>query len=260
MELFCLGKGGFGTVFKAQNRLDGHYYAVKKIKFSSTNSPRYHRILREVKSLAGMDHSNIVRYNAAWVEDCRNHDLEYFEEKSGDESMISSSAHISDSTNDEGINLEIKGPGLVMYIQMELCHYTLADWIARRNGLLFSGAKWDLDEFPVDYYRMVCCNSSGSVDINIQENKRIFKAIVKGLQYIHYNGLIHRDLKPQNIFFHGTDHIPKIGDFGLVSSGQYPIDSGLSRSISDPSGDKTSGIGTSVVLTNNFRINHLLIV
>lgn len=59
-----LGRGGFGTVYKCRNRLDGHDYAVKKIRLSSDARWRQQlaKVLREVKILALLDHPNIVRY------------------------------------------------------------------------------------------------------------------------------------------------------------------------------------------------------
>lgn len=62
-----LGKGGFGTVFKCRNRLDGHDYAVKKIRLSSDPrwQPQLEKVLREVKIMSLLDHPNIVRYYQA---------------------------------------------------------------------------------------------------------------------------------------------------------------------------------------------------
>lgn len=62
-----LGKGGFGTVFKCRNRLDGHDYAVKKIRLSSDPQwkPQLDKVLREVKIMSLLDHPNIVRYYQA---------------------------------------------------------------------------------------------------------------------------------------------------------------------------------------------------
>ncbi|BGP13397.1 hypothetical protein JCM10213_008556 [Rhodosporidiobolus nylandii] len=66
-ELEFLGKGGGGQVVKARNRLDGHLYAIKKIKLPD-NPADEAKILREVTIWSRMNHPNIVRYNASWVE------------------------------------------------------------------------------------------------------------------------------------------------------------------------------------------------
>jgi serine/threonine protein kinase len=69
-EIGPLGKGGFGTVFRCENVLDGRQYAIKKVRISSGDefSQRLQRVLREIKSLAKLDHPNIVRYYTAWLE------------------------------------------------------------------------------------------------------------------------------------------------------------------------------------------------
>ncbi|XP_040407483.1 interferon-induced, double-stranded RNA-activated protein kinase isoform X1 [Cygnus olor] len=80
-----------------------------------------------------------------------------------------------------------------LFIQIEFCEQgTLEDWIEnnRRNRRYHERA----------------------------QNK--FLQILEGVNYIHSKGLIHRDLKPQNIFISRDDKI-KIGDFGLVTSVAY---------------------------------------
>jgi len=69
VELEQLGSGGFGTVHKVQNRLDGTHYAMKKITFKRNKQAALEKVLREVKALAKLDHPNIVRYYQAWIEE-----------------------------------------------------------------------------------------------------------------------------------------------------------------------------------------------
>jgi len=47
-----------------------------------------------------------------------------------------------------------------------------------------------------------------------REARRIFQQIVAGVEHIHGRGVVHRDLKLENIFM-DTDGNAKIGDFGL---------------------------------------------
>eukprot|EP00903_Cladosiphon_okamuranus_P016380 g15105.t1 len=87
-----LGKGGFGTVFKCRNRLDGHDYAIKKIRLSSDPrwQPQLEKVLREVKIMSLLDHPNIVRYYQAWLEKFTEEDEELLLEE-GAPSAVSES-------------------------------------------------------------------------------------------------------------------------------------------------------------------------
>jgi serine/threonine protein kinase len=77
-ELSALGRGGFGSVFRCVNQLDGREYAIKKVHIQSEVDEngiitkeflqRLQRVLREVKILAMLDHVNVVRYYTAWLE------------------------------------------------------------------------------------------------------------------------------------------------------------------------------------------------
>lgn len=63
----CLGKGGYGVVFEAKNKIDDCNYAIKRIALPNSQYSR-ERVMREVKALAKLDHHNIVRYFNAWLE------------------------------------------------------------------------------------------------------------------------------------------------------------------------------------------------
>ncbi|PWN39467.1 Serine/threonine-protein kinase [Ceraceosorus guamensis] len=67
-ELELLGKGAYGAVFAAQNRLDGRKYAIKKIKLSSSVE-NDERTLREITALSRLNHSYIVRYATCWIQE-----------------------------------------------------------------------------------------------------------------------------------------------------------------------------------------------
>ncbi|XP_049687375.1 interferon-induced, double-stranded RNA-activated protein kinase isoform X1 [Accipiter gentilis] len=97
--------------------------------------------------------------------------------------------HVTYSDSRQKSNKEIT----CLFIQMELCEQgPLENWIEKNR----------LDR---KYHEMA-------------QNK--FLQILKGVKYIHSKELIHRDLKPQNIFISHEDKI-KIGDFGLVTSVAY---------------------------------------
>ncbi|WVR08793.1 hypothetical protein IAU60_005851 [Kwoniella sp. DSM 27419] len=66
-EVEFLGKGGFGEVVKARNKLDGRSYAIKKVKLRPEDNEQ--KVYREVNNLSRVNHQHIVRYYSCWLED-----------------------------------------------------------------------------------------------------------------------------------------------------------------------------------------------
>lgn len=62
-----LGKGGFGEVVKARKKLDGQFYAIKKITQKSSSSLT--EVLKEVRLLSQLSHPYVVRYYNTWTEE-----------------------------------------------------------------------------------------------------------------------------------------------------------------------------------------------
>lgn len=87
-----------------------------------------------------------------------------------------------------------------------------------------------------------------------EEYWRLFRQMLEGLAHIHSHGIIHRDLKPDNIFI-DVAKIPKIGDFGLATSGQYHRTDRKLPSGSHADGDMTRSIGTALYVAPELRSN-----
>ncbi|KAI4502781.1 hypothetical protein M0802_001825 [Mischocyttarus mexicanus] len=88
------------------------------------------------------------------------------------------------------------------------------------NAFNTSGGK----EIQFMYIQMEFCEKSTlrtAIDNGLYEDEervwRLFREICEGLAHIHQQGMIHRDLKPVNIFLDSNDHV-KIGDFGLATT------------------------------------------
>jgi serine/threonine protein kinase len=189
IELEKIGKGGFGQVYKMYHKVDSIIYAVKKIQIDSFDKKSFNKVLNEVRSIARLNHQNIIRYYNSWIE------YDIFQNNDYD----------SDENSDVPKNFKPSQLVLTLFIQMELCDFTLKEWLEKR------------DEYE---------------NFDYQDSKNIFEQIVTGLNFIHTNNLIHRDIKPANIFLSNIfkdRHIPedkmddfnyiiKIADFGLSKS------------------------------------------
>jgi serine/threonine protein kinase len=68
-EVEFLGEGGFGKVVKAKNKLDGRFYAIKKIKLRPEDNEQ--KVFREVNALSRLNHQFIVRCVLPFCQSCR---------------------------------------------------------------------------------------------------------------------------------------------------------------------------------------------
>ena len=67
-DVTFLGKGGYGSVMKCKNKLDGRYYAVKRVRLDAKKEEYNQKFLREVTALSRLHHASVVRYYQAWIE------------------------------------------------------------------------------------------------------------------------------------------------------------------------------------------------
>ncbi|KAG7122098.1 Cytokinesis protein sepH like [Verticillium longisporum] len=62
----CLGKGAFGSVYKAFNWGTGEAVAVKQIKLADLPKSELRMIESEIDLLKNLHHDNIVKYLGWW--------------------------------------------------------------------------------------------------------------------------------------------------------------------------------------------------
>ncbi|XP_074821393.1 eukaryotic translation initiation factor 2-alpha kinase 1 isoform X5 [Natator depressus] len=316
-EIARLGKGGYGTVYKVRNKLDGQFYAIKRNLIKKATKRDCMKVLREVKVLAGLQHPNIVGYHTAWIEHVqqacpkdktvlklqslrKSSDQESGEDQCHIQNMESSSSIIfadytseeikssgynflenqdnksvqhmditKDFTSGDGeeriktnkcepftdsqescTNSTASGPVhfknhlshglhsnlnkdiissysctedecsqkhmsvhrqcemeycLMLHIQMQLCDISLWDWIVDRNKRCGERTEESSSKIYSPYHL-----------VDVSWTLKFFQELLEGVYYIHSKGVMHRDIKPRNVFLHGSDHHVKIGDFGLA--------------------------------------------
>lgn len=237
-----LGSGGFGRVYRVKHRLDGNEYAMKVVRVSSSTK-EMEKILREVQVLSSIRSDHVVRYYSAWIE---RGNLSETDQEDTDEGTNSFpwSSYSEESSN-------LSSSGMHSYATCHLCQSTYKDWEVTLEqwglidavlqplnlcvGCYKKSIPDDVDISGISiretkvlpeclYILMEYCESTlpdvvrecwRSQQIDEPRLWSLFGQILEGFAHLHVNGIIHRDVKPSNIFVH--NNIVKIGDLGLAT-------------------------------------------
>lgn len=283
-ELHRLGRGGFGEVVKARNKIDGGIYAIKKIK--SDSRAQLEQVLSEVMLLHRLNHAYVVRYYSAWVEDTIS-DTTSVDQASnslskddGTLSLGSQQIHFGLSSrgldfvsssgfrgiqfgNDDSSDSEDdEGPaGGIEFGES-------TDNTDDQDGKVDESAIQDSESEEPEpkhiprsavsrmikstlYIQMELCERKTLRDLIMRglclrpdDGWQMLRQILEGLVHIHSHGIIHRDLKPDNIFI-DVDGNPRIGDFGLATTNRT-IGPSKILSSQHTGGDMTRSVGTAL--------------
>lgn len=277
-----LGKGGFGEVVKARQKLDGQIYAIKKI--TQKSSAQLDDVLKEARLLSQLNHPSVVRYFNTWTEevpdlsetDDDNTTTDAATEESSNVSLGGSESHIEFGTSTGGLDFMSTSGYQVEFGYDEASDSDDEDEdddddddddedSVERNGharnrghecvaLAHRGSRSSPRPSrpfkTILYISMEYCEKRTLRDLirrglyrNNEEIWRLFRQILEGLAHIHSLNFVHRDLKPENIFIDGASNV-KIGDLGLATRGQYSAIDRSSASAMQNSGDLTRSIGT----------------
>ena len=119
-QLSLLATGSFGSVYHAIHKLEHKPYAVKRVTFSTTGyyANTLALVIREVRCLAQLDHSNCVRYYTSWLEPSwmtgdSQHDNKILSEDNDDEDIEQSEDDIAAAAAGGGGG----GPKLLPHIE-----------------------------------------------------------------------------------------------------------------------------------------------
>ena len=282
-EMGRLGKGGFGEVVKARNKLDGGVYAIKKIK----QAPQLlDQVLSEVMLLNRLNHPYVVRYFSTWLES----DASVPEDAISTTEEATTEDATDDTASDSGprVNVGYQSTGGFDFVsssgypQIEFGEddddasedeATGNDILAQRpneesalgsaetsdTGLALRRSRSDTQpQRSTLYIQMEYCERQTLRDLvwkgmSDDDSWRYVRQITEGLAHIHSHGIIHRDLKPDNVFIDVAGN-PKIGDFGLATTTQYHLaERAVTMSGHSGGGDMTRSVGTALYVAPELR-------
>ncbi|KAJ5374001.1 hypothetical protein N7517_006007 [Penicillium concentricum] len=192
VEERVLGKGGKGVVLLVKHVLDsvslGHY-ACKRVPVGDDHE-WLEKVLGEVQLLQHLSHQNLVSYRHVWLENAK---ISTFGPS------VPCAFILQQYCNAGDLHDYICGS-----VQTSTTAQQLKDRLRRKS-------KGE----PEPRTKL-----GGPRTLQLDEIYSFFRDITSGLRYLHANGYIHRDLKPNNCLLHETGDGIRVlvSDFGEVQS------------------------------------------
>ncbi|KAI0635341.1 Serine/threonine-protein kinase [Trametes polyzona] len=285
-ELEILGRGGYGEVVKARNKIDGRIYAVKRIKLRNVQNDK---IFREVNALSRLNHRFIVRYYTTWVETTEdapstaNSDIDSSVSDTTD-GMTSVPQHSDRSESEDHITTfdmnDLDSPSKHSFPSIHFGSRSgddigsdstsesseiFADEIfatpARPRPIPNSNNNGTVGRhvtpspkpaarilyIQMEYVERQTLKERINEGLDEQNAWRLFHQILDALVHMSSLGILHRDIKLTNIFIDGKGDC-KVGDFGLATSSLAAVDpSDVAPSVARHE-DMTLDVGTALYI------------
>ncbi|KAI0777469.1 Serine/threonine-protein kinase [Trametes elegans] len=258
-ELEILGRGGYGEVVKARNKIDNRIYAVKRIKLRNVQNDK---IYREVNALSQLNHRFIVRYYTTWVE--TTDDMPSNTNSDADESMSDTTdgmtsvprhsheqsehdSHIGSYDMDD-LNSPSKHSFPSIHFGSRSGEDVGSDDTSDSDEIAFTTpsrprpiptngnnrtvgrpatpvapAPARILYIQMEYVERQTLKERINEGLDEQNAWRLFHQILDALVHMSNLGILHRDIKLTNIFIDGKGDC-KVGDFGLATSSLAAVD------------------------------------
>lgn len=182
-----LGSGTYGDVFLCWDSVERCHVAIKYFKAESDEMPQ--SALREITILRRCNHPNIV-----CLIDTLFGDAEHEKER--------------DQQDQEKDGSKYVGAFVMPFFDGgDLYHYAVKHFSPKRPEKDVADAHPSLIKHPYP----------------LQTARRLGKQLYSGLAYLHERGIIHRDIKPQNIMIDASGERATIADFGLGRMCSVPL-------------------------------------
>jgi translation initiation factor 2-alpha kinase 4 len=264
-----LGHGAFGTTYKVKNRVDGREYAMKTVRLGEgVCSAERNRVLREAEVLSRLSSKHVVRYYSAWIEkgdaeatafDDVENELYSASEFSSIDQASASSAQATVCSLCRSAYKDWEGSfeqwGLLDAVLQPLslcqeCYLSSLPLTVDRSGVTVREKQVLRDHL---FILMELCDATliDEVRRTPDDDRSIwslFGQCAQGLAHLHAQNVIHRDIKPTNIFCH--QGVAKIGDLGLATyiERSLPLGTDESGGSGGGSADLSTTLGSSSML------------